>query len=218
MSKKKSVPEKTAKDFVTGELYKYLNQHPNKTFNHKQLAKLIKPDYIEYLSEQKQAPVADEGIKSILKKEIISLMEELVTKGELIETNRGQYKLKPKHAYMEGIIDITPQGAAYLLSENEEEDIYIAPRNVKNALNRDRVKIYLYAKHKNQRLEGEVVEVLQRAKTEFVGRVQLSGRFAFVVPDSPKMLVDIFIPENKIGKAKDGQKVVAKISEWQPGA
>jgi ribonuclease R len=218
MSKKKSQDEKSTKAFVMGELYKYFNQHPNKTFNHKQLAKLIKPNYIDFLSERKGLPIADEGIKSILKKEIISVMEELAAKGDLIETNRGQYKLKPKHAYMEGIIDITPQGAAYLLSENDEEDIYIAPRNAKNALNGDRVKIYLYAKHKDKRLEGEVVEVLQRAKTEFVGRVQLSGRFAFVVPDSPKMLVDIFIPENKIGKAQDGQKVLARISDWPKGA
>jgi ribonuclease R len=218
MSRKKSANEQTLKTFVTGELYKYFNLHPNKTFNHKQLAKLIKPDYIEYLSQQKGMPVADEGIKSVLKKEIISLVAELTAKGDLIEANRGAYKLKPKHAYMEGIIDITAQGAAYLLSENDEDDVYIAPRNVKNALNGDRVKIYLYAKHKDQRLEGEVLEVLQRAKTEFVGRVQLSGRYAFVIPDSPKMLVDIFIPENKINNAQDGQKVVAKISDWPKGA
>ena len=153
-----------------------------------------------------------------MKKEILEHLQELASKGDLIEVNRGSYKLKPKHAYMEGIIDITPQGAAYLLSENDEDDIYIAPRNVKHALNGDRVKIYLYAKRKDQRLEGEVVDVVQRAKTEFVGRVQLSGRYAFVVPDSPKMLVDIFIPENKIHKAKDGQKVVASIEDWPQGA
>jgi ribonuclease R len=214
MSKKKSGEEKTTKAFVKEELYKFLNQNPNKTFNHKQLAKLIKPDYINFLSAQRGATVADEGIKAILKKEILELFEELTAKGELIEAQTGSYKVKPKHAYMEGVIDITAQGAAYLMSENDEDDVYIAPRNVKNALHGDRVKIYLYAKHRDRRLEGEVVEVMQRAKTEFVGKVQLSGRYAFVVPDSPKMLVDIFIPEHKIGKAQNGQKVVAKISDW----
>jgi ribonuclease R len=218
MSKKKDNTAKTTKAFVTEELYRFFNQHPNKTFNHKQLAKLIKPDYISFLSAQRGAEVPDEGIKSILKKEINEVVEDLTKKGDLIEVNHGAYKLKPKHAYLEGVIDITAQGAAYLLSENDEDDVYIAPRNVKNALHGDRVKIYLYAKRRDQRLEGEVVEVVQRAKTEFVGRVQHSGRYAFVIPDSPKMLVDIFIPENKINRAQDGQKVVAKISDWQIGA
>jgi ribonuclease R len=217
MSKKKSAEERTTKDFVVGELYKVFNQHSNQTFNHKQLAKQLKSAYIEFLQAGTDEEVIDEGLKSILKKEIISLLEEMTIKGDLIETNRGQYKLKPTHAYMEGFIDITPQGAAYLLSENEEDDIYIAPKNVKNALNGDRVKISLYAKRKGQQMEGEVVEILKRAKMEFVGRVQKSGSYAFVVPDSPKMIVDIFIPENKIGKAKDGQKVVAKISDWKEG-
>src|SRR5207248_1775022 len=105
----------------------------------------------------------------------------------------------------------------YLKSENDDDDIYIAPRNVKNALHGDRVKIVLYARHRDRRLEGEVTEIVQRAKTEFVGKVQLSGRYAFVVPDSHKMLVDIFIPENQVNNAKDGQKVIAKIMDWPKG-
>src|SRR5205085_10732880 len=129
---------------------------------------------------------------------IIAMIAELHAKGDLIETESGKYKLKPQHAYMEGIIDIKASGVAYLLSENDEDDIEIAPRNVKNALNGDRVKIYLYARHKHKRLEGEVVEIIKRAKTEFAGTVQLSEKYAFVVPDSSKMNVDIFIPQNLI--------------------
>src|SRR4051812_33539676 len=124
MSKKKMLKQETVKAFLIATLLKSFTQHPNKTFNHKQLAKLIKDDYINYLSGEKGIPVADEGIKSILKKEILEQLQELASKGELIEANHGSYKLKPKHAYMEGIIDITPQGAAYLLSENDEDDIY----------------------------------------------------------------------------------------------
>ena len=217
MGKKNKVTERAAEKFLLAEVFKIFNRHPNKTFNNKQLAKQIKPAYYAYLREFVNSDVQPDGISAELKKDLVFILQQLADKGELLETDRGAFKLKPKHAYVEGIIDISAGGSAYLLSENDEEDIYIAPRNVKNALNRDRVKIYLYARHKNQRLEGEVAEILQRAKTEFAGIVQLSGKYAFVVPDSPKMLVDIFIPQNLINDAQHGQKVIAEISDWPKG-
>ena len=217
MGKKSKTSDRPVEKFLLGEVFKVFHRHPNKTFNHKQLAKQIKQDYMTYVRDFVNASVESDGISAELKKELLFVLHQLVDKGELLEADRGSYKLKPKHAYMEGIIDISAGGAAYLLSENDEDDIYIAPRNVKNALNGDRVKIYLYARHKNQRLEGEVVDVLERAKTEFAGTIQLSGKYAFVVPDSTKMLVDIFIPQHLIHDAQHGQKVIAEISDWPKG-
>ncbi|MCX6274960.1 MAG: ribonuclease R [Bacteroidetes bacterium] len=218
MSKRKKKDENPFTGFLAGEVYKVFNKHPHKTFNHKQLAKLIRPLAVEFIKKQIPDYAFIDEIHDELKSGIIGTLNELHAKGDLIETERGSYKLKPQHAYMEGIIDIKPSGTAYLLSENDEDDIEIAPRNVKNALHGDRVKIYLYARHKHKRMEGEVVEVLKRSKTEFVGKVQINGKIAFVVPDSPKMLVDIFIPEDKIGKAIQGQKVVAEMVDWPKGA
>src|SRR5205085_1056289 len=108
-------------------------------------------------------------------------------KGKLIEAEKGKFKLKPMRIYAEGIIDVSASGAAYVMNEDFEEDIYIAAKNVKHALHGDKVKIYLYAKYKEKRLEGEVIEVLERSKTEFVGVVQVSSKFAFLIPDSVKM-------------------------------
>ncbi|MEO8088236.1 MAG: ribonuclease R [Bacteroidota bacterium] len=218
MSKRKKKGENPFRTFLAGELQKTFDRHPNKTFNYKQLTRLIEPQAIDFIKKQIPDYAFMAGINDELNEGVISMLGELHAKGELIESDRGNYKLKPQHAYMEGVIDIKASGVAYLLSENDEDDIEIAPRNVKNALNGDRVKIYLYARHKHKRMEGEVVEVLKRAKTEFVGKVQLSGKFAFVVPDSPRMLVDIFIPEDKIGKAMQGQKVVAEMIDWPKGA
>lgn len=173
---------------------------------------------MEFLRAQAGPNVYIEDVNVDLKKEITFLLAELLDKGDVIETDRGKFQLKPKHAYIEGIIDITSTGAAYILSENQvDDDVFIAPRNVKNALHGDRVKIYLYARHKNQRIEGEVVDIIERAKTDFAGTVQLSGKYAFVVPDSPKMLVDIFIPQNMINEAQHGQKVIAEIVDWPKG-
>lgn len=219
MSKKKNIENNAnpIPGFLLSEVFKTLNAHPSKTFNHKQLATLIKPAFTEFVQSAVSPDLHIEDITAELKKEILRILTMLLAKGDILEVERGKYKLKPKHAYLEGIIDITSGGAAYLLSENDEDDIFIAPRNVKNALNGDRVKIYLYARHKNQRLEGEVVDILERAKTEFAGNLQVQGKYAFVVPDSPKMLVDIFIPQHLVGEAKHGQKVIAEIADWPRG-
>lgn len=186
-------------DLIAAEIMALLNKEPNKTFNYKQLASAI-------------------GAKDEVGKEVINrLLPELVKKGSVIEVERGKYKLKPIHAYLEGTIDIAASGAAYVVNDQLEEDVYIAPKNVKHALNGDTVKIYLYAKRPGRKIEGEVVEVLKRAKTEFVGIVKVSPRFAFLIPDSPKMLVDIFIPMQSLNGVKDGQKAIAAITEWTKG-
>ncbi len=217
MSKNKKKEEDPARSFLLAELFKSFNRHPNTLYNYKQLARIIKPAYSEFLRQGKDADFKIDDLNGDLKKEILFILADLQDKGDILEATHGKFQLKPKHAYLEGKIDITSGGAAYILSENDEEDIYIAPRNVKNALHGDRVKIYLYARHRNQRIEGEVVEILERAKTEFAGIVQLSGKYAFVVPASPKMYVDIFIPQNMINNAQNGQKVIAEIVDWPKG-
>ena len=218
MSKKNKEEENPIRSFLLSELFKNFNRHPNTPYNYKQLARIVKPTFVDFLRGQSGPDVHLEDLNEGLKKEITFILAELLDKGDVIELEKGKFQLKPKHSYMEGNIDITSTGAAYLLSEDQQEDdIYIAPRNVKNALHGDRVKVYLYARHKNQRIEGEVAEILERAKTEFVGLVQLSDKYAFVVPDSPKMYVDIFIPQNVVNNAKHGQKVIAEIVDWPKG-
>ena len=214
MSKKK-IQDDLVNIFLVSEVYKTFNRHPNKTFNYKQLLRLIKSELPVFADLNPDIDMTT--LDGNLKKEILFILAELQDKGDLLEVENGKFKLKPKHAYMEGVIDITSGGAAYILSESNEDDIYIAPRNVKNALNGDRVKIYLYARHKNKRLEGEVADIITRAKTEFAGTVQLSDKYAFVVPDSSKMLVDIFIPQHLVNNAQHGQKVIAEISDWPKG-
>ena len=216
MSKKKQQID-AMKVFLLGELFKAFNKHPNRSFNYKQLARLIRSEFVDIAETIQDAGFNAEELSENIKTDLQFILAELVDKGEVLEVEYGKFKLKPKHAYMEGVIDITSGGAAFILSESDEDDIYIAPRNVKNALNGDRVKIYLYARHKNKRIEGEVVEVIKRAKTEFAGMVQLSEKYAFVVPDSSKMNVDIFIPQNVINNAKHGQKVIAEIVDWPKG-
>jgi len=93
----------------------------------------------------------------------------------------------------------------------------LPPANFRNALNGDRVKVYVYAKSKGKNKEGEVIEILQRAKMEFTGIVKLSERFAFFIPDDRKMMHDIFIPMSELNGAKNGIKAIAEITDWPVG-
>ncbi len=216
--KKKSRSDSGFEHLISADVFRVFERNPYKNFNYKQVLKLIRPGLVLQAKENLGDAFQQEEFLSSLKRSVLGVLDQLLKKGELLEVSPGKYKLKPRHAHMEGIIDITSSGAAYLLSENLEDDVYIAPRNVKNALNGDRVRIYLYARHKDQRLEGSVVEVLERSRKEFAGKLQLSGKYAFVLPDSNKMLVDIFIPQHLVGDAKDGQKVIAEIIDWPADA
>lgn len=218
MGKKNHKPVNPYLEFIQTEVYRIFNQFPNKSFNHKQLTKSIKPTFSQFVSKNVGPQAFVEDLHKELKREILILLDRLRIKGDIIEPVRGSYKLKPRHAYLEGEIEITSSGAAYLLTEDGKEDVYIAPRNTKQALDGDTVKIYLYARHKNQRLEGEVVEVIERSKVDFVGVVQRNGKFAFLVPDSPRMHVDIFVPEHKVLNAQHGQKAIAQIIDWPRGS
>ena len=108
---------------------------------------------------------------------------------------------------------MTSTGTAYIISEETEVDTIIAPKKTLNALHGDIVKVRLFPNFKGKQ-EGEIVQVLERAKTEFVGTLQVSPRFAFLVPSNNKIHVDIYIPVEKLNGAKDGQKAIAKITEW----
>jgi len=217
MSNKKKVKGDPIGDFLVAEVYTLFNKHPNRTLNHKQVGKAVRAAFLEFVAGFAGAELEGEESHALLKAEVRKALLTLAGREELLEVDRGSYKLKPKHAYLEGVIDITSGGAAYLLSETDEDDIFIAPRNVKNALHGDRVRVFLYARHRNQRLEGEVVEVVSRARNSFVGVLQSSGKYAFVVPDSPRMLVDIFVPGHLLNEARNGQKVIAEIADWPKG-
>ena len=88
---------------------------------------------------------------------------------------------------------MTADGSAYIVPEDElENDIFVAPRKLRQALHGDLVKVHVYERKKGRKREGEVVEILSRAKTDFTGTIDISNSYAFFLPDDRKMLHDIF--------------------------
>ena len=195
MSKKKN--SSSINQVLTQMVLDIFEQNGNTPLNYKQVsAKLNIRD-----------PEAREVIFDILKEE--------AKKNVIKELSPGKFQLLELKTFIEGSVDLTNDGSAFIVTDDEfESDIFIAPRKLRNALNGDRVKVYVYAKSKGKNKEGEVIEILQRAKMEFTGIVKLSERFAFFIPDDRKMMHDIFIPISELNGAKNGIKAVAEITDW----
>jgi ribonuclease R len=150
---------------------------------------------------------------------IHDILKEETQKTTLKEISQGKFQLVELKTFVEGRVDMTNDGSAFIVTDDEfENDIYVAPRKVRTALHGDRVKVYVYAKSKGRRKEGEIIEIIKRAKMEFTGIVKLSERYAFFIPDDRKMLHDIFIPSSELNGAKNGIKAIAEITDWPPDA
>ena len=200
MSKKKNTNSSINK-VLTQLVLDVFEQNGNTPLNYKQVsAKLNIRD-----------PESRDVIGDILKDEAF--------KQVLKEVSPGKFQLLELKTFVEGKVDLTNDGSAFIVTDDESEtDIFVAPRKLRNALNGDRVKVYVYAKSKGRRQEGEVIEILQRAKTEFTGVLKMSERYAFLIPDDRKMMHDIFIPMSELNSAKNGIKAVAEITDWPAGA
>lgn len=116
-----------------------------------------------------------------------------------------------------GVLHFNKNGSAYLISEESSKDVYIGRKHTNKGLHLDEVEVEI-TRNKDGKLEGKVVRVINRFKKEFVGTLEVSDRFAFLIPDSPKMNIDIFIPLSKLNGGVDGQKAVAQLTKWNDNA
>jgi len=117
---------------------------------------------------------------------------------------------------LEGKISMNASGSAYMVSDKLTKDIYLHKTNTNKSLHLDNVKVKIIkGKGQGRSIEGEVVEITERFRTEFVGIIEISEKFAFFIPDSNRIITDFYIPLNKLKGAKHGQKVIVKLQEWK---
>jgi len=150
---------------------------------------------------------------------ILEILKEGKNNGIFLEPEKGKFKLKELQNFIIGTVDMTADGSAYIVPEDEfEKDIFVAPRKLKNALHGDTVKAYVFAKKSGRKNDGEVIEIIKRAKSDFTGVIKISDRFAFVIADDKKMMHDIFVPLADTHGAKSGQRVLVTLSDWPESA
>ncbi|MGM0377114.1 MAG: ribonuclease R [Bacteroidota bacterium] len=192
--RKKKAPKKSE---LTEQVKKLFSDNPTRTYNYKQASAAL----------------------GLTKKRTRLLVEvilfELSEDNYLTEVSTGRFKmLNAPGTYVEGVVQMTAKGTAYIIPDEGDEDIFVAQSNLGHALNGDRVKVLQYARRKRHKPEGEVVEVLHRSRDSFVGNLEVSKDFAFLVADSRFMHHDIFIPREKLNGGKHGQKAVVRITDW----
>ena len=196
MSKRLRKPIKKGKDF-SDKIIKILSQSANKAFNYKQITAKLEVDDTESRNQ------------------IIKDLKILASQNKITESEPGKYLIKAvSKDYYEGKIDMTGRRTAYFVCADLDEDVFIPTNNLNHALDKDLVKVYVYNKRQGKRPEGEVIEVTERHKTDFVGVIDIQANFAFVSTANPKMYTDIFIPKDKIGEAEQGDVVLVHIEDW----
>jgi len=145
------------------------------------------------------------------------VIETLVKNGEASKLKNGNFSKKRQSGgnYVIGKVDCVNPRFAFIVVDGLETDIKVSVAKLKNALDGDQVKVMLYeTRSRGKNPEGEVVEILERGKTDYVGTIQISDKYAFVVPDKRKMFYDIFVPLEKIKGAKKDEKVIVRIKHW----
>jgi ribonuclease R len=196
---RKVKPETFNKKRLKNEIVAVFYAEPGKTVNYKQVSDLLE--------------IRDAETRVLTN----VVLQELYDDGYLDQVSRGKYKLKARTGSVVGTVDMQSQGFAYVNSEELEKPVLIPSRYLNHAMEGDKVKIRLFARRKKHDLEGEVIEIIERAKSVFVGTVETSRHFAFLIP-SGKAGFDIFIPNDKLNGAKNGQKAIAEIIEWPANA
>ena len=198
MSRKKKIYKKKGNVIknLTRDIFKIFNNDNSKHYNYKQIA-------------SKLGITNSDGKTQILKK-----LAELKETKKIKEVDRGKYQIIIDKKYHIGTLDITSNGNGYFISDDFEKDIFIPANNLGKGLQNDTVKAYVYKRNRSNKLEADIIEIIERDKTTFVGVLQMSKNFGFVLCDNQKMYVDIFISKARVNGAEHGDKVQVKITDW----
>ena len=175
--------------------------NPNQSFNYKQVASKL-------------------DVKDIkIRNEIVKSLGKLCSQKILNQITPGKFNLLiDKNNYIEGIIEVNSSGNGYLLMPEGEDDIFIARKNLGRAFNGDLVFVYQFNRKKSGRIEGQVVDIIERKNQNFIGILDRKKDFGFVNTRGNKIHTDFFIESEELKNFKDGHKVIVDFKEWPRNA
>jgi ribonuclease R len=187
---------KPKKKDISNSIIDFLTENNDKQFNYRQIAAALNVR-------------GEEGRRVLVK-----VLDKLRDEEMLLETSRGRYRINNRGLMLDGRFERRSNGKNFFVPDDDANIIYIPERNSKHAMNGDRVRVQLLAKRKRAETEGTVVEILEHTQSRFVGVLDVQKHFAFLVMDSKFLSNDIFIPNEDLNGAKNGDKVVVEIVEW----
>ncbi len=152
------------------------------------------------------------------KSAVIPLLEQLEQQGKVRALPRGKYQTTAEPSFILGKVDFVNPRFAFIVSDDLEQDMRVEAYELQGAVDGDTVKVISYGSGTaDRRPEGEVVEVVERGRTQYVGRLEMSARYAFVIADYRKMYDDIYVRLDQLNGATNGDKVIVNITEWPAG-
>lgn len=160
------------------------------------------------------------GVRDAISKgKVTDVIFNMADRGMIKRLRNGAFVLEKELDTLVGVVDSVNARFAYIVlekkeGEDEQEDIWVAKDDLLGALDDDRVKVVLKAKRHGKHPEGKVVEILSRHRDEFVGRLEMSPRYGFVIPDFKKMFHDVYVKLDDLNGAKHNDKVIVKITQW----
>lgn len=147
------------------------------------------------------------------REELKAVLDALIAEGKIGVSKKGKYA-KAEVFSQTGVFSAHPRGFGFVAIEGREGDVFVAPDNVKDAMDGDTVQVVVEEANGNRRAEAVVVRVLVRANETMIGTFEKSRHFGFVIPDNPRITTDVFIPEGMEMGAVSGHKVVVKLTSY----
>lgn len=198
--KKKDKGIRMKKEAMIQSIISLFQAYPKESFNYKQISKLI-------------------GIENQVQKlQVVDILYDLSAEDIITEIDRGRYRLNGLGTVAVGTFTRRSNGKNSFIPEDGGNPVFIAERNSGHAMDGDKVKVQLFAKRKGAEPEGEVVEILETKERTFVGKLQVTKSFAFLITENKTLANDIFIPKEKLKGGKNGDKAIVRITEWPENA
>lgn len=144
----------------------------------------------------------------------VDILSEMQLDDYIVEIEKNTFRFNRRGKELVGTFYRKSNGKNSFVPEEGGEAIFVAERNSAHAMNNDKVRIVFYAKRKNYEAEGEVIEIIERANDTFVGTLEVTKSYAFLVTENRTLANDIFIPKEKLKGGKTGDKAVVKVTEW----
>ena len=153
-----------------------------------------------------------------LKMLCVDILNDMAEDDFLQVMENGHFKLNNHGIILTGTFQRKSNGKNSFIPDDGGEAIFIAERKSGHAMHGDKVKVMLSAKRKRRMLEGEVIEVIERANDTFVGTLKVDKYYAFLLTENKILANDIFIPKDRLKNGKNGDKAVVRIVEWPEDA
>ena len=196
MAKGKKAGKRLTKKQLSEVLENLFSSQPNKAFTYKEIFKTL------HLNTHP------------LKMLAIDILDEMEWDDFVSKTGENTYQLNTKGQVQEGTFIRKSNGKNSFMPDGGDKPIFVSERNSMGALNGDRVKVSLMARRQKHIKEAQVIEILHRAKDQFVGRLKVDRDLAYLVTPDNLFVHDILIPKRKLKGGKTDDRAVVKVTQW----